>query len=221
MKHSRALLTVTAAVIACVALAGCSSSSPNGDTSSTKAAHGASTPIPTVTPTTTTPPHLDQQVYDNILITAYTAGTYTSTKPCKCSLRVGGANVDDVYPAGSSVWVLRLELASSYGDTRSVAGTTISGSFPDRPDSAVIDTAEGPAWAAAHHEAWLADGMFTGKQPHELVGDKPRDFVVAVRIPAGVTELDLNVDIPSEGGATRLTLPISGELATTTSTEGE
>ena len=155
----------------------------------------------------------------NIAFNAYDQGVFSSAKDCGCSLKDDdlGVDVADLYPRGSTVWLVRISVESLWGPqqdgtTRDITGTTITGRYADRPEAAVQDTKEGPTRAAQLGIPWGLTGLFHGSTGWTLQNKAPQSFLVAYYVPAGSTELDLTVDVPSEPQPTDLRLAVPEQV---------
>lgn len=220
MMKRRLLLAAGITVAAALATAGCTTA---GDAiTGTPTPTGSSTPIPvpTVQAATDTSPLLTVRVQD-ITLSAYNAGFYLSTQPCGCSLDIPDMDVHEaeVYPRGTPVWLLRMSATAAWAPWQDddkpywdATGTTITGKYTDRPDAAVFDTKEGPARAAALQLPWQFEGLFPDTDQWLLPNEKPRPFIIAVRVPPGSKTLNLTVDIPSEPFPTELELDVPDDI---------
>ncbi|MEY9853082.1 hypothetical protein ABH923_002760 [Leifsonia sp. EB41] len=212
-------LIALAALLPCLALAGCvSPAAPARDRSFTTVA-------PAATPTADPTMPIADGIVDTVWVEVFGGTTFTAKTGCKCTLPGTAA---ELFPASTPVLFLKVTLTGewkpSQGNqtTQDVTGTTLKGTqFDGRPEPAVLDTADGPAAAKAAGLPWLPGGLFHGKTDWTIQNNKGRSFAAAFYLPAGVDRLVLTVDVPSEGQATHLfvTLPEAAVRASTASGE--
>lgn len=201
---------VAAATITALTLTGCSSS-----TSPHRTAAPGSTSTNTAIPIPTVPPELDTEPIaagstDGIYVDVYNAGQYTSSKDCKCALRDEslGVDVPDLFPRGSTVWMLRIAVHESWGGTVNIDRAKLTGQFADRPEAGVIDTIEGPTKASTLAMPWMPEGLVKARGSSEISGDTPASFLVAFRVPDGSTRLNLSFDVPTAAAPNELEVPV-------------
>jgi hypothetical protein len=168
---------------------------------------------------------LAEEIAKNVIVTAYLGTQFTAKHGCRCSLK--DDSHEELFPAGTPVMLLKITLTGSWGPsqgtatTQDVTGLTLTGTkFEGRPENAVIDNTDGPAAATRLHLPWQGTGLF-GARPWTITNNKPAAFAIAWYVPAGVTRLDLVVDIPSEGRPTNLFVDIPAPVLNLTATHGE
>jgi len=212
-------LTALAALLPCLAIAGCTSATPNHDPSFTTVAPVA----PTRTANPTKP--IADGIVDTVWIQVFGGTTFNAKHGCKCTLPNTTA---ELFPAGTPVLLLNVTMTGewkpSQGDqtTQDVTGTTLKGTrFDGRPEPAVLDTADGPAAAKAAGLPWLPTGLFHGQTDWTIPNNQDRSFAVAYYLPPGVDRLQLTVQVPSEGQPNVLfvTLPAAAVHVSTGSGE--
>jgi hypothetical protein len=206
MKRIR-IAAAMLALAATVALAGCVGS-PH------VAARQTFTPVPTPTAAKPTSDQvLAEGAVDTVLVVVYPGTAFKATHGCGCSLP--GDRSEQLFPAGTPVVLLKITLTGEWKPSQGnqtyqdVTGTKLTGTkFDGRPELAVLDTADGPA--AAHKLAlpWLPSGLFAGRSDWRIPNNTPVSFAVAWYVPAGVTTLELTVNVPSEGEPNHLTVTL-------------
>lgn len=201
-------LSALAALLSCLALTGCAAASaaparPQSAATASPASPGRSTQ-PKVAPAASA-------IVSSIWVDAYPGSTFTSTHGCGCTLP--GAK-QELFPAGTPVLLVKVTLTGMWtpaqhrATTQDVRGTTLTGTkFDGRPEQAVLDTADGPSYAAQAGLPWLPAGLFSGHH-WTITNGHGRSFAAAWYLPPGVDQLLLTVDIPAEGQPTALTVPL-------------
>jgi hypothetical protein len=107
-------------------------------------------------------------------------------------------------------------------DFQDVTGASVTGAqFDGRPEPAVLAMADGPAAAKAAGLAWLLAGLFAGETTWAIPNEKGRSFAVAYYLPRGVDQLELMVNVPSEGMANVLTVPLPASAVEASNGKGE
>ena len=205
---ARASLALAAGVVT-LALTGCT---PPADDATT---------TPTPAPTTqiaipSTPPERSMQSLasgagDEAHVQVFDEGTFTSTKDCRCALQDAelGVDVPDLFPRGTTVWLIRVAVRQSWTGSLDLAGTTVAGKFADRPEEAVLDTQEGPEKASSLGMPWGPDGLLEQLGDRSTItGESWQSFLLAYHVPVGSTELDLSVDVPAASVATDLKVSV-------------
>lgn len=127
----------------------------------------------------------------------YSVGTYTTTKDSRFSLPESDV---EFFPKGTQVLVLEfaLESVAAGGATADVAGLNLDGTqYEGRPELAVLDENEGPAYVETRGLPWLVDGLFDGAEPPWLVEyQEPASFAAAWYVPPHTTELKITMNAP-------------------------
>ena len=213
-------LIALAALLPCLAFAGCAAAPPARNPSFTTVASATPTP----TPAADTTPAADGLV-DTVYVPVFPGHTFKSTHGCRCTLH---NSPQELFPAGTPVVFLKITMTGEWkpsqgGQTyQDVTGTTLKGTqFDGRPEQAVLDTIDGPAAAKAAGLPWLPSGLFATKSDWTIPNDKERSFGAAWYLPAGVDKLVLTVDVPSEGQPLQLVVPLPTSATSAANASGE
>ena len=165
--------------------------------------------IPSTPPERSTDP-LASGAGDEAHVQVFDEGTYTSTKDCACALRDDelGVDVPDLFPRGTTAWLIRVAVRESWTGSLDLSGTKVSAQFEGRPEEAVLDAHEGPEKAGSLSMPWGPDGLLTQLGTTAVSGESWHSFLLAYHVPAGSTQLDLTVDVPAASVATDLEVPV-------------
>lgn len=152
-------------------------------------------------------------------IAVYEVSRYKATEGCGCAVEEGGP---EIFPAGSDVILLRVTLTGRWatwqkGDTWTVPGLEVSGTFVGDEGTAILDEKEGPKKAAQQGVAWLPSGLFPDGAG-EIQNDVPVSFMLAYYVPRHANQLELSVsgyaspdEIRTPGNPFTLTVPFDPE----------
>jgi hypothetical protein len=211
-------LIALAALAPCLALVGCADATPARNPSFTTVAPAK----PTSTPAQDVMPAASG-IVSSVWVDVYPDATFKAKHGCRCTLPNSSS---ELFPVGSPVLLLKVTMTGKWipsqgnQDFQDVTGTSLKGTqFDGRPEPAVLDTADGPTAAKAAGLPWLASGLFHGRSSWTIPNEKGRSFAAAYYIPPGVDQLVLTVDVPSEGMANVLNVPLPASM-TGASTEG-
>ncbi len=215
-------LIALAALLPCLALVGCVGTTPARNPSFTTVAPAK--PTPTSTPAQDAMPAASG-IVSSVWVDVYPGSTFKAKHGCRCTLP---NSPSELFPVGTPVLLLKVTLTGKWipsqgnQDFQDVTGTTLKGTqFDGRPEPAVLDTADGPAAAKAAGLPWLPNGLFHGQPTWTVPNEKSRSFAAAYYVPAGVDQLELTVNIPSEGKANILTVPLPASATGAASASGE
>jgi len=215
-------LIAVAALALCLALAGCVASAHAQDQ--------ASKPLVTIDPISPSPTPSDiapaaTGIVDTVLVDVYPGVTFKAAHGCGCT--VPGSK-QEMFPAGTPAVLVKITLTGkwkpSQGDqtTQDVTGLNLGNTkFDGRPERAVLDTADGPAAAAAAGLPWLPDGLFADHRDWTIPNDQGRSFAAVWYLPPGVDRLLLTVDVPSEGMPNDLIVPLPADAVRASNPGGE
>jgi hypothetical protein len=200
---------LVAGVTVSLLLSGCAPLKTAPDPNLTVIPTATASPVPTIDPNQPLVTGGTDQVQVNVSAQKLTKAKYG----CGCHLTAGAP---ETFPVGAPVILLRIDLAGIYSrvtTTQVVTGLNLAGSkFGGRPDLAVIAAKDGQKQAAALGMAWLPTGLFKDQQTWTVVNQKfSPPFTVAYYLPAGVNELDLVVNVPTQTGVNaiaNLTVPL-------------
>lgn len=203
----RTMIAVATALIA-VTITGCSSSQPT-PAPSRHTNTATPVPVPSAAATLSTDP-LTSGSAGGTYVRVYDAGTFTSTVDCRCSLKDDelGVDVPDLFPRGTTVWMLRIGIRESWNGSLDLTGTKVSAQFADRPEAAVLDSKEAPAKAARLGMPWQVAGLIKHHGQATITGPTWQSFLLAYRVPAGSTQLTLTVDVPASKAADVVEIPV-------------
>lgn len=213
-------MVAVAALLPCLALAGCGATAPTRNPSFTTvaAATPTATPSPGATPAAS-------GIVDTIYVQVFPGHTFQAKHGCKCTLP---SSTQELFPAGTAVILMKFTMTGEWKPSQGnqthqdVTGTTLKGShFDGRPEPAVLDTSDGPAAAKAAGLAWLPSGLFHTKSTWTIPNNKQRSFAAAWYLPAGVDRLLLTMNIPSEGQPLHLTVPLPTSATDAADASGE
>lgn len=200
-------LVAAVALLPCLLLAGCVGAPPTANSSFTTVAPAEPTPTPSrdVSPAA-------EGIVDTVYVQVFPGRTFKAKHGCRCTLPDSRT---ELFPAGTPVVLIRFSMTGEWKPaqgsqtSQDVTGATLKGTkFDGRPEPAVLDTADGPAAAKAAHLPWLPDGLFPGHTTWTLPNDRQRSFAAAWYLPAGVDQLLLTMNVPSEGQPLHLTVPL-------------
>jgi hypothetical protein len=213
-------LIALAALLPCLALAGCAAAVPVRNPSFSTVAPAKPSP----TPSNDATPAADG-IVDSVYVEVFPGHTFKSKQGCRCTLP---NSAQELFPAGTPVVFMKVTLigewkpsqgAQAYQD---VTGTTLKGTqFDGRPEQAVLDTADGPGAAKGARLPWLPQGLFGSTHDWTIPNNKERSFGAAWYLPAGVDRLVLTVDIPSEGKPLQLVVPLPTSATSAANASGE
>lgn len=213
------LITV-AALVPCLALAGCAAAVPARNPSFVTVAPAKPTPASTQDAMPAA-----SGIVNSVWIDVYPGATFKAKHGCRCTLP---KSPSELFPVGSRVLLLKVTMTGKWipsqgnQDFQDVTGTTLNGTqFDGRPEPAVLDAADGPAAAKAVGLPWLPDGLFHAQSSWRIPNEKSRSFAAAYYVPAGVDQLELTVKIPSEGKPNVLTVPLPASATGASSASGE
>lgn len=202
-----------------LALAGCVSTTPDGNPAFTTVAPAA--PTPTAHPATP----IADGIVETVWIQVFGGTTFKAKHGCKCTLPNTTA---ELFPTGTPVLFLKITMTGewkpSQGNQTSqdVTGTNLKGSqFDGRPEPAVLDTADGPGAAKAAELPWLPSGLFHGQTNWTIPNNQGRSFAAAYYLPPGVDRLQLTVNVPSEGQPNVLVVDLPEAAVRASTTSGE
>ena len=215
-------LVALAALLPCLALVGCVGPTPTHSPSFTTVAPAQRTP--TSTPAAGAVPAASG-IVSSVWVDVYPGATFKAKHGCRCTLPNSSA---ELFPAGTPVLLLRVTMTGKWipsqgnQDFQDVTGTTVKGTqFDGRPEPAVLDTADGPAAAKTAGLNWLPGGLFHDQSTWTIPNEKGRSFAAAYYVPAGVDQLELTVNIPSESKANILTVPLPASATGAANASGE
>lgn len=213
-------LIALAALLPCLALAGCAVAAPAKNPSFTSVAPAKPTPAPSAAAT----PAADG-IVDTVYVQVFPERTFKAKHGCRCTLPDA---TQELFPTGTPVIFIKLTMTGEWKPSQGnqtfqdVTGATLKGTqFDGRPEPAVLDTADGPAVAQARGLAWLPSGLFHGQATWTIPNDRERSFAAAWYLPAGVDRLLLTMDVPSEGQPLRLIVPLPASAANAANPSGE
>ncbi|MGO4535193.1 hypothetical protein [Leifsonia sp. 2MCAF36] len=213
-------LIAFAALLPCLALAGCVTAAPAKNPSFTTVAPAQPTAIPSSDATPAA-----NGIVDTVYVQVFPGKTIKAKNGCRCTLP---DSKQELFPAGTSVIFVKFTMTGEWKPSQGnqtyqdVTGTTLKGTqFDGRPEPAVLDTADGPAIAHAADLPWLPSGLFYGQSTWSLPNDKERSFAAAWYLPVGVDRLLLTMDVPSEGQPLHLTVPLPASATTAANAGGE
>lgn len=209
-----AMWRVTVAGLGMVTVLGLSGCAPQPEKPA-PTTHLTTVPQPAKTSTTSTP--LGSGIVDTVMVTAYPGTQFKAAHGCGCTLK--NDSKEELFPNGTAVMLLKITLtgvwkpAQGKQTTQTVTGVSLSESkFDGRPENAVLDIKDGPRHAEKLGLPWLPAGLFAGKSAWTIQNDKPSAFAAAWYVPAGVNQLQLIVNIPSEGQPTTVTVTVPAEV---------
>lgn len=213
-------LIAFAALLPCVALAGCVTAAPARNPSFTAVAPAKPTP----TRSSDAMPAASG-IVSSVWVDVYPGATFKSKHGCRCTLPDSS---QELFPSGSPVLLLKVTMTGKWipsqgnQDFQDVTGASVTGAqFDGRPEPAVLAKADGPAAAKAARLAWLPAGLFAGQTTWSIPNEKSRSFAVAYYLPPGVDQLELTVNVPSEGMANVLTVPLPTSAVEANNGKGE
>ena len=215
-------LIALVALLPCLAFAGCVGTTPTRNPSFTPVAPAK--PTPTSTSAQDAMPAASG-IVSSVWVDVYPGTTVKGKHGCPCTLP---NSPSELFPVGTPVLLLKVTMTGKWipsqgnQDFQDVTGATLKGTqFDGRPEPAVLDTADGPAAAKAASLPWLPTGLFHGQSTWTIPNEKSRSFAVAYYVPAGVDQLELTVNIPSEGKANILTVPLPTSATRAANANGE
>ncbi|MCI0156581.1 hypothetical protein KNO15_07715 [Leifsonia shinshuensis] len=215
-------LIVLPALLLCLALVGCVGTTPAPNPSFTTVSPAK--PPPTATSAQDAMPAASG-IVSSVWVDVYPGTTVKAKHGCRCTLP---KSPSELFPVGTPVLLLKVTMTGKWipsqgnQDFQDVTGTTLKGTqFDGRPEPAVLDTADGPAAAKAAGLPWLPTGLFHGQSTWTIPNEKSRSFAAAYYVPAGVDQLELTVNIPSEGKANILTVPLPASATAAANASGE
>ena len=215
-------LIALAALLPCLALVGCVGTTPTRNPSFTTVAPAK--PTPTSTSAQDAMPAASG-IVSSVWVDVYPGTTVKGKHGCRCTLP---NSPTELFPVGTPILLLKVTMTGKWipsqgnQDFQDVTGTTLKGTqFDGRPEPAVLDTADGPAAAKAAGLPWLPNGLFHGQPTWTVPNEKSRSFAAAYFVPAGVDQLELTVNIPSEGKANILTVPLPASATGAANADGE
>jgi hypothetical protein len=215
-------LIAIAALLPCLALVGCVGQTPARDPSFTTVAPAK--PTPTSTSAQDAMPAASG-IVSSVWVDVYPGTAVKAKHGCRCTLP---NSASELFPVGTPVLLLKVTMTGKWipsqgnQDFQDVTGTTLKGTqFDGRPEPAVLDTADGPSAAKAAGLPWLPSGLFHGHPTWTIRNEKSRSFAAAYYVPAGVDQLELAVNIPSEGKANILTVPLPASATGAANASGE
>jgi len=215
-------LIALAALLPCVALVGCVSTTPTRSTSFTAVAPAK--PAPTSTTAKDAMPAASG-IVSSVWVDVYPGTTFKAKHGCRCTLPNSSS---ELFPEGTPVLLLKVTMTGKWipsqgnQDFQDVTGATLKDTqFDGRPEPAVLDTADGPAAAKSAGLPWLPSGLFHDQSTWTIPNEKGRSFAAAYYVPAGVDQLELTVNIPSESKANILTVPLPASVTGAANTNGE
>lgn len=191
---SRRIAGAGLAALLTVGLSGCVPPQPEPGPTSTPTAT-VPFPTPTVAPERI---RLDVAASGDLGVAVYSIGTYTTTKDSGFSPPESDV---DFFPTGTQVFALEfaLESVAAGGATADVTGLDLEGTqYEGRPELAVLDENEGPAYVETRGLPWLVDGLFDGAETPWLVEyQEPASFAAAWYVPPHTTELKITINAPN------------------------
>ena len=215
-------LIAVAALLPCLALVGCVGQTPTRNPSFTTVAPAK--PTPTSTSAQDAMPAASG-IVSSVWVDVYPGTTTKAKHGCRCTLP---NSASELFPAGTPVLLLKVTMTGKWipsqgnQDFQDVTGTTLKGTqFDGRPEPAVLDTADGRAAAKAAGLPWLPNGLFHGQATWTIPNEESRSFAAVYYVPAGVDQLELTVNIPSEGKANILTVPLPASATGAANASGE
>jgi hypothetical protein len=213
-------LIVFAALLPCLTLVGCAAAAPARNPSFTAVAPAKATP----TPSSDAMPAASG-IVSSVWVDVYPGVTFKSKHGCRCTLPDSS---QELFPAGSPVLLLKVTMTGKWipsqgnQDFQDITGASVTGAqFDGRPEPAVLDKPDGPAAATAARLAWLPAGLFADQTRWTIPNEKSRSFAVAYYLPRGVDQLELTVNVPSEGMANVLTVPLPASAVEASNGKGE
>ena len=213
-------LIALAALIPCVALVGCAATAPARNPLFTTVAPAQPTPTPAqdVMPAAS-------GIVSSVWIDIYPGTTFKAKHGCRCTLP---NSPSELFPSGTPVLLLKVTMTGKWipsqgnQDFQDVTGTSLKGTqFDGRPVPAVLDTVDGPAAAKRAGLPWLPNGLFHGQSSWRIPNEKGRSFAAAYYLPPGVDQLVLTVNVPSEGMANVLNVPLAASATGSSTASGE
>ncbi len=215
-------LIAVAALLPCLALVGCVGQTPARNPSFTTLAPAKPTPASTSAHDAMP---AASGIVSSVWVDVYPGTTVKAKHGCRCTLP---NSPFELFPVGTPVLLLKVTLTGKWipsqgnQDFQDVTGTTLKGTqFDGRSEPAVLDTADGPAATKAAGLPWLPSGLFHGQATWTIPNEKSRSFAAAYYVPAGVDQLELTVNIPSEGKANILTVPLPASATGAANASGE
>lgn len=200
-------LTAAAALVACLAVVGCTGPTPAPTHSFTTVAPISPTPIP---PGEVKP--AASGIVDTVWVDVYLGPTFKSKHGCRCTLP---HSTEELFPAGTPVLLVKITLTGEWKPSQGtqtnqdVTGLSLSGTkFDGRPEPAVLDTADGTEVARKAGLPWLPSGLFHAKTGWTIPNNHGRSFAAAWYVPSGVDRLLLTVNVPEEGQPNLLFVPL-------------
>jgi len=213
-------LIAVAALIPCLILAGCAAAPPARNPSFTTVAPAKPTP----TPTDDAMPAASG-IVSSVWVDVYPGAPFKAKHGCRCTLPNSS---QELFPSGAPVLLLTVTMTGKWipsqgnQDFQDVTGTSVTGAqFDGRPEPAVLAKADGPAAAKAAGLAWLPAGLFARQTTWTIPNEEGRSFAVAYYLPRGVDQLELTVNVPSEGMANVLTVPLPASAVEASNGNGE
>lgn len=213
-------LIAVAALLPCVALVGCAAAAPARNPSFTTVAPAKPVPTPAqdVMPAAS-------GIVSSVWIDVYPDTTFKAKHGCHCTLP---NSPSELFPTGAPVLLLKVTMTGKWipsqgnQDFQDVTGTGLKGTqFDGRPEPAVLDTVDGPAAAKRAGLPWLPNGLFHSQSSWKIPNEKGRSFAAAYYLPPGVDQLVLTVNVPSEGMANVLNVPLPATATGSSSASGE
>lgn len=213
-------LIALAALLPCLALAGCAAAAPAKNPSFTAVAPAKAT----ATPTNDVMPAASG-IVSSVWVDVYPGAPFKAKHGCRCTLPDA---TQELFPRGTPVLLLTVTMTGKWipsqgnQDFQDVTGTSVAAAqFDGRPEPAVLAKADGPAAARAAGLAWLPAGLFAGQTTWAIRNEKGCSFAVAYYLPRGVDQLELTVNVPSEGMANVLTVPLPPSAVEASNGKGE
>jgi len=204
------LIALSAVALVCaIALTGCAQHAAPTHTGAVAPSHSR-TPIPSMPAT----PSVDEKIIDtaatsDVGVAAYSLGGFTTTAD---SGFAHDASAADAFPKGTWVAMFRLSITGDqlFGKA-DLTGLNYTGSAWDAAtDQAVFDDKAGALQAKKFGLPYGAAAAF-GDTPWEVENGKTFTYAIAVYMPAGASELTLQLNIPSQSVPMKLRLPVGGE----------
>lgn len=205
----RAPIMKVVAIATLISLTGCTSPPPE-PRNSFEPSTAPLTTVPTAAPApTAAETYADLSATSDVLSMLFDFGGYLSTADSGYAYP---GETADAFPRGTHVVAVRITLMGrDPAGPVDVSGLSFAASnWEGRPDLAVLDQVEGPAFAESAGLPWGVGGAL-GAEPWLLPTDQKYSFLLAFFKPELATSLNVVIDIPSQTAPLTLHLPLGGE----------